>query len=39
MAISEDEYLKEKKILKKVVNLLDDTLDSLGLHGFRQKRF
>ena len=31
MAISEEEFLKEKKILKKVSNLLEDTLDSLGV--------
>ena len=31
MAIDEKEFLKEKKILKKVKNLLDDTLDSLGV--------
>ena len=30
MAISEEEFLKEKKILKKVQKLLGDTLSSLG---------
>jgi len=30
MAISEAEFVKEKKILKKVRKLLDDTLNSLG---------
>ena len=37
MAISESEFLKEKKILKKVKNLLEETISSLGEDVFNDE--
>ena len=37
MAISDAEFLKEKKILKKVQSLLDDTLEELGKDVYQEE--